>query len=230
MVLNTVGMSISSSVTGPKRLSRSEQVERNRRLLLESARTIFGEQGYAGATLDAIAEHAGFSKGVIYSQFESKADLFLTLLEEQIERRAESQLSHARSTAAAQGVERFLLEMLKESKADPAWRLVVIEFRVVAARDPILNERYRRAHRRTIEGVVEAMEILFEVTGRTPYLPLENLALAALAMETGAYLEEVAEPDAFTLADSASLFAHLIGLGSIDGLESSADSPEADNP
>jgi AcrR family transcriptional regulator len=230
MVLNTVGMSTSPTVAGPKRLSRAEQVERNRRLLLEAARAIFGEQGYAGATLDAIAEHAGFSKGVIYSQFDSKADLFLTLLEEQIDRRAESQLAHARSTVAERGVEGFLLEMMKESKADPAWRLVVIEFRVVAARDPILNDRYRRAHRRTIEGVVEAMEIVFEVSGRRPYLPLENLALAALAMETGAYLEEVAEPDAFTLPESASLFAHLIGLGSTDGLGSSADSQEVDHP
>src|SRR4029453_9293909 len=44
-------------------------------------------RGYAGATLDAIGEEAGFSKGVIYSQFGSKADLFLALLERRIDNR-----------------------------------------------------------------------------------------------------------------------------------------------
>jgi AcrR family transcriptional regulator len=49
------------------RLSRPEQVQRNRGLVLEAARRVFLERGYAGATLDAIADEAGFSKGVVYS-------------------------------------------------------------------------------------------------------------------------------------------------------------------
>src|SRR4029079_19440055 len=60
------------------RLNRAEQVERNRGLVVEAARRVFLEHGYAGATLETIADAAGFSKGVVYSQFESKADLFLT--------------------------------------------------------------------------------------------------------------------------------------------------------
>ena len=42
---------------------------------------MFLARGYVNATVDAIAEEAGFSKGVVYSQFESKADMFLALLE-----------------------------------------------------------------------------------------------------------------------------------------------------
>ena len=49
---------------------------------------MFLERGYAGATLDAIAEEAGFSKGVVYSQFAGKPDLLLALLEARIEERA----------------------------------------------------------------------------------------------------------------------------------------------
>jgi Bacterial regulatory proteins, tetR family len=60
MVLDTVGMR-----TG---LSREEQVERNRRLVLDAARRVFLARGYASATVDGIAEEAGFSKGVVYSQ------------------------------------------------------------------------------------------------------------------------------------------------------------------
>ena len=58
-----------------------EQGERNRALVLAAARRVFLERGYAGATLEAIADEAGFSKGVVYSQFAGKPDLFLALLE-----------------------------------------------------------------------------------------------------------------------------------------------------
>src|ERR1700729_343593 len=71
------------------KLSREEQVERNRRLVLEAARRVFLARGYASATLDVIAEEAGFSKGVVYSQFASKAAMFLALLEASISERAE---------------------------------------------------------------------------------------------------------------------------------------------
>ena len=63
------------------RLRRAEQVERNRGAVLEAARQVFIERGYAGASLEAIAEEAGFSKGVGYSQFGSKPELFFALLE-----------------------------------------------------------------------------------------------------------------------------------------------------
>ena len=67
-----------------KRLTRAEQSERNRGLVLAAARRVFLARGYHGATLEQIADEAGFSKGVVYSQFESKADLFLGLLEARI--------------------------------------------------------------------------------------------------------------------------------------------------
>src|SRR5215510_4477838 len=73
---------------GMPRLRRVEQVERNREVVLEAARRVFLARGYAGATLEAIADDAKFSKGVVYSQFESKADMFLALLERRIAERA----------------------------------------------------------------------------------------------------------------------------------------------
>ena len=76
-----------------KRLNRVEQGERNRALVLAAARRVFLERGYSGATLEAIAEDAGFSKGVVYSQFAGKPDLFLALLDARIAERAEHNAS-----------------------------------------------------------------------------------------------------------------------------------------
>ena len=64
-----------------RRLSRAEQTDRNRAELFAAARRVFLARGYHAATLEQIADEAGFSKGVVYSRFASKADMFLALLE-----------------------------------------------------------------------------------------------------------------------------------------------------
>jgi AcrR family transcriptional regulator len=88
-----------------KRLTRAEQAARNRALVLDAARRVFLARGYHGATLEQIADEAGFSKGVVYSQFESKADLFLALLEARISERAAESARMAESLVSSGGLQ-----------------------------------------------------------------------------------------------------------------------------
>jgi AcrR family transcriptional regulator len=50
--------------------------------VLEAARACFGEAGFAGATIGAIAERAGVSNGLLYQFFRSKEHLFEVVLRE----------------------------------------------------------------------------------------------------------------------------------------------------
>lgn len=50
--------------------------------ILMAAEEVFGEKGFAAATLDEIAEKAEFSKAALYLYFKSKQDLFLNLIKE----------------------------------------------------------------------------------------------------------------------------------------------------
>ena len=127
-----------------KRLTRAEQSERNRGLVLAAARRVFLARGYHGATLEQIADEAGFSKGVVYSQFESKADLFLALLEARISERA---AENARVAASVPDGDLLALidHFTRGDQATPGWQLLVIEFRVHAARDAGLSRRYAAA-------------------------------------------------------------------------------------
>src|SRR3954469_18000027 len=90
------------------RLTRPEQVPRNRGLVLEAARRVFLDRGYAGATLEAIADAAGFSKGVVYSQFAGKPDLFLALLDRRIAERAEQNKRVSSGLAGLDGLRALL--------------------------------------------------------------------------------------------------------------------------
>jgi AcrR family transcriptional regulator len=63
------------------RLTREQSQAQTREKLLASAQEMVGLYGYEGASVERIAEGAGYSNGAFYSNFSSKEDIFLQLLE-----------------------------------------------------------------------------------------------------------------------------------------------------
>jgi AcrR family transcriptional regulator len=201
------------------RLSRAEQNDRNRALLFAAARRVFLARGYHAATLEQIADEAGFSKGVVYSRFASKADLFLALLEDRIEERA-AQNAAAAANLAGTGDFATLLDLAQQAEhAAPGWRLLVIEFRIHAAGDPELNRRYAALHARTVEGIAR---VLVRIGGDLP-CPPRQLAELLLAIEAGLALEQLANPDALGGPD-------LPVLGRLNSWLASARGPVREEP
>jgi AcrR family transcriptional regulator len=171
-------------------------VARNRADLLAAARETFLARGYAGATLDSIAESAGFSKGVVYSHFSGKPDLFLALLEARIDDRAGANDALV-STGRVPGTLSALLRAnAREGREAEAWSRLVIEFRLVASRDPVLNARYAELHDRTIDRFAVALTDALAADGRTVAMPVRSLAQIVLALDSGAVLERAADPAA----------------------------------
>jgi AcrR family transcriptional regulator len=181
------------------KLRREQQVERNRGLVLAAARRVFLARGYVSASLDAIAEEAGFSKGVVYSQFESKADMFLALLEARIAERAEQNERLAAGLDGRDFAEAVPELALALRRAEPEWTHLVLEFRLHAARVPELRDRYAALHERTIDGLARVFARLHERAGSTPRYPPRVLAEMALGMNVGAFLEQLADPAAIDL-------------------------------
>lgn len=62
------------------RLTRQESKAQTRAEVLAAAGRLFLRDGFVATSLSAIAEEAGVTKGAVYSSFESKEDLFLTLV------------------------------------------------------------------------------------------------------------------------------------------------------
>jgi AcrR family transcriptional regulator len=178
------------------RLSRAEQNDRNRALLFSAARRVFLARGYHAATLEQIADEAGFSKGVVYSRFASKADLFLALLEDRIAERAAQNAALARDLAGSGDFPALLDLSQRAERAAPGWRLLVTEFRIYAARDAELNRRYAALHARTVQGIARVLIVISAGGEATLPFPPRQLAELLLAIDTGLALEQQADPDA----------------------------------
>lgn len=65
------------------RLTREESQALTRARLLQSAAELFRREGYEATSIERIADAAGFTKGAFYSNFDSKEDIFLIVLERQ---------------------------------------------------------------------------------------------------------------------------------------------------
>lgn len=64
---------------------RERQKTINRREILEAAKRVFAQKGFAATTIDEIAQEAEFSKGAMYGYFEGKEDLFFSLIQEKMD-------------------------------------------------------------------------------------------------------------------------------------------------
>ncbi|HVM40355.1 MAG TPA: TetR/AcrR family transcriptional regulator [Acidimicrobiia bacterium] len=67
------------------RRTRQEQRAATRATLLDAAADVFARHGFHAATVDQVAEAAGLTKGAVYSNFENKEDLFLSVLEHRLD-------------------------------------------------------------------------------------------------------------------------------------------------
>lgn len=196
---------------------RAAKAEANRTAVLTAARRVFLAKGYAGATLDGIAEEAGFSKGVVYSQFGGKADLFLALLELRIEERADQNERLAAAAADGAAAMRALLTNSdRDAQAEAGWARVLVEFRCAAMRDPELNRRYSTAHARTRSLLEDLVGRVLERAGVEPTVPARTLAEFILAFGAGLTLERAADPAALSGSDQIRIMTRALGLGAVD--------------
>ena len=193
------------------RLSRAEQNDRNRALLLAAARQVFLERGYYAATLDQIADEAGFSKGAVYSRFASKADMFLALLEDRIAERAAQNAQLAREMAGTGNFAALLDQAERAESGAPGWRLLVTEFRLHAARDPELNRRYAALHAQAVNGVAQVFAEVSKEDAKDLPLPPRQQAELWLTIETGRALEQIADPHALNGPDLHRLADYFAG-------------------
>src|SRR5882757_3659319 len=112
-----------------------------RALLLQAAETIFVRDGYEGAELGEIATLAGRTKGAIYAQFKSKEDIFLALIEDRTRSyRIQMEELLAESTTI-DGNLAALRNFYLHRAADPAWSLLLLEFKLFTIRHPESKKR-----------------------------------------------------------------------------------------
>jgi AcrR family transcriptional regulator len=179
------------------RLTRDERKARTRADLLAAARRVFVDRGFHAATLDDIAEEAGYTKGAVYSNFRGKDDLFLALLDEHYERRIEAhrelfeQLELADPEEARVAVARIIYAAYER---EPAWWALVADFSTHASRHEELSARLRDLRERFLAAMAELIAAVGERQGLGYRLSTQEVARATGALLRGLMLDWILDP------------------------------------
>lgn len=186
-------------MTGPRVIPLTPQRRRQltRDTLIDAAAELFARRGFHAASLDEIAAAAGFTKGAIYSNFGSKEDLLLAV----VEQRGDQMLSamweahqakdtvHVHDPAAAAATWRRIVA------ADEQTQLLRLELRLYALREPRVRERFADMQRRHLQKATDFLVREAEADGYGFAMPVQHLAGLMIAVTEGLLLEAAVDTD-----------------------------------
>ena len=194
----------------PRRLTRAESQAQTRAALLEAGARVFVERGFAGASVEAIAAAAGYTRGAFYSNFGSKEELFAELLQDRVYSRYRGMIR--RSAEGAPSSLREVGEQLAEiqSGSDGRWLFRLwLELLAHAGRD----ERFRAIAAGFWSDTRERMARLIETAygEATPPAEPARLATAMIALDIGLALQHFVDEPAVPLDVYPELYERLFG-------------------
>ena len=173
-----------------------------REKLFEAAARVFEEQGIGGASIEAVAAAAGFTRGAFYSNFKSKDELIIAMLKDHVEQSIRRNLDLlARHKNLADFIE--ALRTMDRSRQDPLGRSPLLHMEMILfvaraeKRRPDLAKRLR-ARRKLITDIVETT---LKNSGKTGALNPTWTGAILLALEDGFRLHRLIDPET-TPADS----------------------------
>ena len=178
------------------RLNREESQARTRNLLIEAARSEIVKKGFALASVRDIADAAGFSQGAFYSNFDSKDELIIAMMEDHVEQSIRRNLDLlSRHSNIADFIE--ALKTMDRSQQDPLGRSPLLHMEMILfvaraeKRRPELAKRLR-ARRKLIVDIVESTA---KGSGRNGPLNAAWTGAVVLALEDGFRLHRLIDPE-----------------------------------
>ena len=190
-----------------ERLTRQQRRDLTRQQLLDAAAVVFSARGYHAASLDEIADAAGFTKGAVYANFASKEDLFLALVRER-----QAQMLDAFFLAAEERADTgttpppAITDVFRRLSPSPEEFALWQEFELYARRQPELLARLRADNNAMFAQLVALVEHRWQSLETEPPLPPVALARLYVAIFDGLTRQRAIDPE--TVPDE--LFSELI--------------------
>jgi AcrR family transcriptional regulator len=172
--------------------TQAERTEATRSRLVATARRLFAEKGFAGASTEEILSEASVSRGALYHHFPSKTDLFQATFEE-VEHDLTVQVTAAAATTTdpRRKLERGFDAFLDQCRHPEVQRIVMLDGPTVLGWDTwhALDERYGF-------GAMKSVLALAAQAGTLPPASVEPMAhlLLGAVMQAGMVVARADDP------------------------------------
>jgi AcrR family transcriptional regulator len=193
-----------------ERLSRPERKSQTRERLIDAAAAVFAERGFETATIDEVAAAAGYTKGAVYSNFASKTDLFIALIERRIEVQTAEHARRFEGQDLEGAVQRLEDEPDREPEAERQWLLLAVEFWLHAMRDErarvLMAEQYERARQASARLIAP----FYELAGERPSLEPRDMAIVIESIGIGLAFQAALQPEAVRMSLQGEVISKLL--------------------
>jgi AcrR family transcriptional regulator len=170
-----------------RRLTQAEAREETRKQLLAAAARVFARKGFAGASLEEIAQVAGYTTGALYYHFANKRELFLELLRTGWSRQITREVGAVRDAFSADAdpfaaLSRFLVRRAeRQAESEPLQG----EFWLYALRDPEAMDVVAEKLREQVDGLRPVIGDAMAQRDTAPGITPEEMTTVALALFQG---------------------------------------------
>ena len=203
-----------------KRLTRQEQQARTRSRLMTAASKVFTCKGMQEASIDEVAEEAGYTKGAFYANFKSKEELYLAMLDESFEERIrEVEAAFASDEEAPEQARHAAADYARAMRADPNHLRLFFEYANQALRSESFREELITRFTTLRERLADVYGQRFEAYGVEPPIPIDRMVRMVIAMTDGWALWRMIEPgDVDDEMYESLMEVFTVGIGAMAGL------------
>jgi AcrR family transcriptional regulator len=179
-----------------EKLTPERRRELTRTTLIDAAADVFARRGFHAASLEEIAETAGFTRGAIYKNFENKEELFFAV----IERRIDAQLKRFREVigedrAAATDPARLAAIWEEILPGEREWFTLDLEFRLYAMRNEDARKRWVANERELRSLVARFIKEMQQALGTSMAIDADTLAGIVVPASQGFWQWAALDPE-----------------------------------
>ncbi|MFL9936412.1 TetR/AcrR family transcriptional regulator [Paraburkholderia sp. RL18-103-BIB-C] len=177
-----------------QRLTREQGKDQTRQRLLDAAEVIFMKKGFVGASVEEIAEAAGYTRGAFYSNFSSKPELFLELLRRDHETMQAGLRDIFENAATREDMEARLLRYYSILHRENKCFLLWVEAKLLAVRDGRFRVRFNAFMHKKLEHLSTYIREFSARAGAPLPLPVEVLAMGLMGLCDGVQFFYTVDP------------------------------------
>ena len=210
-----------------ERWTRQRRVEQTRNLLLDAAEEVVARQGFGAAALEVIADAAGYTRGAIYAHFGTKEELFVAVMERQLQRFLDA---FGDVIDSFQSLGDFDVQKLADR-----WRELTIgaperaalgyEFTLFLLRNPDVRDRVAAKREQTARSLADFIDAHVRQIGGRLRVSSVLLAKVLLASNEGVTLGSSIDSVDLYRPFLEMVMAHIEPLESAESGEAPADEP-----
>jgi AcrR family transcriptional regulator len=177
-----------------KRLTREDSRDQTTQRLLDAAQRLIAKKGLSAASVEDIAEAAGYTRGAFYSNFSSKGDLFIELLRRDHEK-ATGEFNALRSDEfSLDHIQARTRDIYSQIYRDNESFMNWTEARMLAARDTKFRAKLNTLLAEKRGQIAEFIAYFYHRAGVAPQVPPEAMAMGFMSLIEGVKLSMLSSP------------------------------------